>query len=83
MGAKNESRTEVKKKIESEISTTITNITENITKVVNQTTNDTTTKMVQETKASVKIQNQLAEVILICAIDRSNLKPVLICLVFL
>ena len=63
MGAKNESRTEVKKKIESEISTTITNITENITKVVNQTTNDTTTKMVQETKASVKIQNQLANVI--------------------
>ena len=55
MGAKNESRTEVKKKIESEISTTIQNITENITTVVNDTTNETMTSMVQEMKAQINV----------------------------
>ena len=55
MGAKNESRTEVKKKIESEISTTIQNITENITTVVNETTNETMTSMVQEMKAEINV----------------------------
>lgn len=55
MGAKNESRTEVKKKIESEISTTIQNITENITTVVNETTNEVMTSMVQEMKAEINV----------------------------
>jgi hypothetical protein len=55
MGAKNESRTEVKKKIESEISTTVQNITENITNVCNETTNEAVTNMVQEMKAKINV----------------------------
>lgn len=55
MGAKNESRTEVKKKIESEISTSIQNVTENISNIVNNTTNEAFTSMVQEMNAKIDV----------------------------